>query len=96
MGILCPPHSAKPWIPKPPGTCAKPALQLTCASVPPPVWPRALPAENPTASSRGRFCEPVARDILAARKPGTALGLHMLQRLRQATDPRRPADDPRV
>ena len=38
----------------------------------------------------------MACDVLAARKPGPALRLHMLQRLFEAADPRRAADDPCV
>src|SRR5262245_13545743 len=53
------------------------------------IWRRA-------ASSRGHLCEPVARDVLAARKPSSALLLHVLQHLLEAADPRRAADDPRV
>ena len=40
--------------------------------------------------------EPVARDVLAARKPGSTLRLHVLQRLLEAADARRAADNPRV
>src|SRR5262249_56198189 len=40
--------------------------------------------------------KPVARDVIAARKPGAALVLHVLQRLREAADPGRTANDPRV
>ncbi len=47
-------------------------------------------------SSRGHLFEPVARDVLAARKPGSPLRLHVLQRLLEAADARRAADNPRV